>query len=700
MQEITVSITCYLVFRYMAKQHIYTNRLINEKSPYLLQHAHNPVDWYPWEEEAFSTAKAQNKPIFLSIGYATCHWCHTMEHESFEDEEIAELLNDAFINIKVDREEHPEVDSLYMEFAQSMMAGAAGWPLNVILTPELKPFFAATYLPPRRTEGLMGLEDLILRIREVWNSEEHERIELQAEKIVEVFAESVHIKGEELPRKNQISDTTELLYKMADPVYGGMKGVPKFPIGYQSNFLLRYSSTMSDSRALFLAERTLDMMYRGGIYDHLGGGFHRYSIDEKWLVPHFEKMLYDNALLAHTYLEAWQTTKRDFFREISEDILNYILRDMTHTEGGFFSAQDADTEGEEGYFYTWDLDEVKSILSEQESHLFCDYYNITENGNFEGRNILNTPSSFEEFAQQKGEDPEELKALLAEQKEMLWQLREKREHPFTDDKILSSWNGLMIYSMAEAGAAFGNSRYIDAAIKAAQFIRSHMWQENQLFRRWRDGEAQYSAGLEEYAFLIRGLLSLFEIDRGSEWLAWAMHMTNLLTAQFKAEVGGFYQTDGTDPYIILRRCQFSDGAEPSGNAIHCENLLRLYKLTYETSYLRQAEDILRASKQYIDTYSPGYSFHMMNLNHYFDKKAPTIVVALNENNEQHEEIKQAIYTSFIPHKAVIWRNESDEKLLNLLPFAKEQVPMDGKTTIYICHDKVCEKPLTELTKII
>ncbi len=483
-----------------------TNRLANEKSPYLLQHAHNPVDWYPWGEEAFAASREQNKPIFLSIGYATCHWCHVMERESFENVDIAGMMNDVFINIKVDREELPEVDALYMEFAQSMMSGAAGWPLNLVLTPELKPFFAATYLPAESGQGLMGMKSLVNRIKEVWGGEERERVIEQASKIVDVFADSIHISGEQLPERHQVNTAADIFFKMADPVYGGMKGAPKFPIGYQANFLLAYAIKSKEARALFLVERTLEMMHRGGIYDHLGGGFSRYSVDEKWQVPHFEKMLYDNALLADAYTQLWQVTQKPLYQTVAQEVLDYVLRDMTHPEGGFYSAEDADTEGQEGLFYTWTLEEIENILGPKDSQLFCQYYDVISGGNFEGRNVLHPRHSIEDFATARGLDPKSLDQKFSEQRRVLWQLRDRRVHPFKDDKILSSWNGLMIHSLAQAGAALANITYLDAAEKSARFIRKYLWKDGFLLRRWRDGEALYNAGLDEYAFLIRGFV--------------------------------------------------------------------------------------------------------------------------------------------------------------------------------------------------
>jgi len=684
----------------MEESHLYTNRLIHQKSPYLLQHAHNPVDWYPWSSEAFEAAKANDKPIFLSIGYATCHWCHVMEHESFENPEVARLLNETFINIKVDREELPEVDGLYMEFAQGMMAGAAGWPLNLILTPDLEPFFAATYLPPHNKHGLMGLNEIILRIRDVWTGEERENVMMQATQVVQVFANTVHVQGDEIPDSDQLADILDLLFKLADPVYGGMKGAPKFPIGYQYNFIMRYGTQHNDSRALFFVERTLDMMQRGGIFDHLGGGFSRYSVDEAWLVPHFEKMLYDNALLSYAYLEAWQITKNPLYRQICESTLDYVLREMYHAKGGFYSAEDADSDGHEGLFYTWTVEEIKKILGKEASELFCEFYKVTEEGNFEGRNILHAPLRVEEFAVKRGLDPKTCSAQLEEQRKILLKARNKRIHPLKDDKILSSWNGLMIFSMIEAASSFNNKHYRDTAIESAQFIKDHMWVDGHLLRRWRDGEALFNAGLDEYAFLIRGSISLFEADCGIEWLEWAMEMAQILKEKFKAESGAFYQTDGSDPSIIIRKCQFSDGAEPSGNAIHCENLLRLYQLTLSEDYLTQATDILKGVKKYVDTYAPGYCYHMINLNRFYDRQVPTFVIALNKAGTYHDELFHLLYSEYIPHKMIIWRREEDEQLFQLLPFVQDQEPIGGKTTLYLCQQGKCLAPLTDFNAMV
>lgn len=681
----------------MADRPMYTNRLIHQKSPYLLQHSHNPVNWYPWGEEAFQQAKDEDKPIFLSIGYATCHWCHVMERESFENLEVAQLMNDVFINIKVDREELPEVDSLYMEFAQSMMAGAAGWPLNVILTPELEPFFSTTYLPPYSNHGLMGLTDLIRRISELWSTEEREKVLSQAERVVELFSNSVHTTGDLLPGPEQVNASAELFYKMADPVFGGIKGAPKFPIGYQYSFMLNYYALTKDTRALFLVERTLDMMHRGGIYDHLGGGFARYSVDEQWLVPHFEKMLYDNAILTQCYLEAWKLTKRPLYRQVCEEICDYVLREMTHPEGGFYSAEDADSEGQEGLFYTWTKEEIVEKLGNK-SDLFCEFYGVTEKGNFEGRNILHPSLSLEEFASKHHLKEDELAEQFQSQRKVLWNVRDKRVHPFKDDKILSSWNGLMIYTLTEAGIAFQNDVFLKAAIKCAQFIKNHLWLNDELLRRWRDDQSMFVGGLDEYAYMIRASLSLFEANAGTEWLEWAISMAQKLKDEFKDEEGAFYQTDGFDKNLILRRCQFSDGAEPSGNAIHTENLLRLYQLTQQTDYLKQAEDVLKGVKDYLENYPPGYTYHVMNLQRYYNQKAPTLVIALNSDREHEGRLKEIIYENFIPHKAVIWQNQ-DIELEEFIPFIKEKNVLNEQTTLYYCMEGVCEKPIVELSEM-
>lgn len=675
---------------------LYTNRLVREKSPYLLQHAHNPVDWYPWSPEAFNAAKEQDRPIFLSIGYSTCHWCHVMEEESFARLDVAKLMNEVCINIKVDREEMPEIDSLYMEFAQAMLSGGAGWPLNVLLTPDLMPFFAVTYLPAEGEHGVLGLKQLLLRIQEIWkHPEEREMVIHQAGKIVDVFAAHIHSTGTALPGKEKIVEAADILYKTADPIYGGTRGAPKFPIGYQGSFLLQHAKASHASRSLFYVERSLEMMHRGGIYDHLGGGFSRYSIDERWFVPHFEKMLYDNAILARVYLEAWQFTHLEFYRAVCEEILGYLLRDMASESGGFFSAEDADSEGKEGYYYTWSWQEIQQVLG-GDSALFCEFFGCTPTGHFNGRNILHQLHSFEEFAAAHHLDPSLLRAKLKELKGKLFAVRSQRVRPNRDDKIITAWNGLMIYTLAEAGRAFQDERYLKAACRCATFLKEKLWQQGRLLRRFRDNEARFEGCLDDYAFLIHGLLSLVEADQGIEWLEWAVLLAEVLKQEFKAPQGAFYLTNGQDPHVILRRCEFYDGAEPSGNAIHAENLIRLHQLTGSPDYLTQAREVLQSAKEHIDLYPAGACTHLMALTRFLDAQRTTFIVSFNEKEEHKAEIVQMMGELYLPHHATLFRRESDEVLRDLSPLSRDKRPLEGKTTLYLCHPDKCLPPVTDL----
>lgn len=677
----------------------HTNHLIHEKSPYLLQHAHNPVNWYPWGEEAFLLAKSEDKPIFLSIGYATCHWCHVMERESFEDPEIASVMNDAFINVKVDREELPEVDSIYMEFAQAIMSSAGGWPLNVVLTPDLKPFFAVTYLPPKSSRGFIGIDQFAKQIKALWKSEERNLLVSQADKIVELFKKSAKASGDELPSEEHIKTASQLFFDIADPVYGGIKGEPKFPLGYQTDFLLQYSKAKKDSRALFCVELTLDMMSRGGIYDQLGGGFSRYSVDESWQVPHFEKMLYDNALLSEAYIQAWKFTQKQNFMQIASGVLNYILREMTAPDGGYYSGEDADSEGHEGRYYTWTLEEVASSLPVTDAQIFAEFYGMTTEGNFEGRNVLYIKTQSSEFADLLKIPVDVLQRKIEELNAKMREKRAERQRPFKDDKIITSWNGLMIDAFAKAGFAFKEKKYVDSAIKSAEFIKSHLWKENRIFRRYREGESKFAGVLDDYAFMIKGLLTLFEIGAGTQWLEWALQLSEVLEKNFKAEGGAYYQIE-TDPSLIIRRCEFYDGAEPSGNAVHCENLLRLYQLTQLEKYLRQAEDILKAAKSYIETFPPGACYHLISLQRYLDISCPLVVIVLDEAGTLEQEIKDCLSKQFIPHAAFIWKKTKDELLLKLIPNLANQPLVQGQTSVYICRQDHCEAPLTKKDEIV
>jgi uncharacterized protein YyaL (SSP411 family) len=681
-------------------EHPYTNRLIHEKSPYLLQHSHNPVDWYSWGVEAFEKAQAEDKPIFLSIGYATCHWCHVMEKESFQNIHVAKILNETFVNIKVDREELPEVDSLYMEFAQGMMLGASGWPLNLVLTPDLMPFYATTYMAPTSSPGLMGVDDLVDQIKMIWDGEEREAVLEQAASIVDVFAETVFAIGDgDLPSEDLVDNSAELFYRMADPVYGGIKGEPKFPLLYLVSFYIGCYASEQDVRAVFLVNRTLEGVLAGGIYDHLGGGISRYSTDAKWMVPHFEKMLYDNAILASACLEAWQLEKAVNYRQKCEETLDYILRDMTFEEGGFFSAEDADSDGKEGLFYTWTKEEIEEVLGIPKALEFCEAYGVRSTGNFYNRNILHCHTSYEVLARVKKKPVSDLQSSLVESRTKLWEAREKRSRPFKDDKILTSWNGLMIHALAHAGAALNETRYQKEAVRCAEFIRKNMWKDGRLLRRWRDGDARFAGGLEDYAFLIKGLISLFETGQGTQWLTWAIVLCDILEKEYKAPGGAFYQTGNDELYLVIRKCVFSDGAEPSGNAVHMENLVRLHGILGDQEYLKQAEDILSAVRVYIESYPPGYGYYLIAFQAYASKQAPLLVFSLPKDYEGEAELRQRLFQRCIPHKQVVWRHSDDKELFQQLPITKTQEAIQGKPTLYLCCHGVCKEPVSGLEEI-
>ncbi len=561
------------------------------------------------------------------------------------------------------------------------------------------PFFAATYLPADASRGFLGLKQLVVRVQQIWaNPEEKENVIAQAGKIVDIFSALPQEVATNLPNKEHIKNAADLIYKSADPLYGGIRGAPKFPVSFQASFLLRQSKASKDSRALFYVEKTLEMMARGGIYDHLGGGFSRYSVDEQWLIPHFEKMLYDNALLAHTYFELWHYTKNSFYKDVGEQILNFVTQELTDSGGGFYSAMDADSQGQEGAYYTWTNEEIHSILG-VDAAIFCDYYDVRPSGNFEGRSILHTPLPLQEFAKQAHLDPERLLEKIKENSRTLLEARKKRPSPLVDDKILTSWNGLMISAFAEAGRSTGNDRYLAGAERAALFIKEHLMKEGQLLRRYREGEARFDGCLDDYAFMIQAALSLFEADRGAEWLEFALRLTNSVIHDFKAPNGAFYLTNGKDPYLLIRRCEFYDGAEPSGNAVLAENFVRLYQITGIEDYLRHAESILKAAKHNIELYPPGSCYHLLALQRILDIDAPTLVITLNDKEENREAISEAIRSHFIPHKVTIWKREKDEELRDLSPFARDKGLIDGKTTLHICHRNRCKEPLTDIHAI-
>jgi len=677
----------------------FTNHLKGEKSPYLLQHVHNPVDWYPWGEEAFELARSLDKPIFLSIGYATCHWCHVMERESFEDEEIAHEMNDLFVCIKVDREELPQVDSIYMEFAQMIMPNPPGWPLNVILTPRLEPFFAVTYVPPKDLPGIMGMKSLMGRIRELWESEERYRIHNQAHAMVEALSGSKRTSGEEMPFPELLEEGLESIIAISDPIHGGTRGAPKFPMAFHQLYLLQRSLASQDSRALFMVEKTLEGMARGGIYDHIGGGFCRYSVDEGWLVPHFEKMLYDNAQLLELYAKAYVTTDNPEYGQVADEVGKYLLREMQDEKGYFYSAEDSETGNEEGIYYTWKASGIEQYLNE-DAEEFMALYNVSEQGNFNSRNILHRKESIDSFAKQRNLPLQELKEKISQQKSVLRKIRETGPRPLKDKKALTAWNGLAIHSFVILGLALQNEDYFQAAERAAEFVLSTLVVDGALKRRYIDGEVKHPATLEDYAFFIRGLLSLFEAGRGTRWLRAALHLNQHLYHYFKAESGAFYQTDGTDDTLLLRNVQFSDGSEPSGNAVQAENLLRIYQLTADQSHFTAAVDVIKASFPYVEGYPPGYPFHLLLLDRFFDDQQPTAIISLVPGDVDKKRILKAFEKRFLPHLAIIWREEDDESLFEAIPYTKAQIPVDGEPTLYLCRRGTCDAPLIGTENIL
>ncbi|MEK7408970.1 MAG: thioredoxin domain-containing protein [Acidobacteriota bacterium] len=585
---------------------MHANRLIHEKSPYLLQHAHNPVDWYPWGDDAFRKAREEDKPVFLSVGYSTCHWCHVMERESFEDQEIAALLNRHFVSIKVDREERPDVDRIYMTFVQAA-TGSGGWPMSVFLTPELKPFLGGTYFPPDDRGGQLGLRYLLERIAEAWR--------LDREKIVassSTVLKQLRRYAEAAPAAARLDELVleagfNVFRRGFDPLHGGFGGAPKFPQPSVLHFLFRYHHYRCNREALDMALATLLRMALGGIHDHLGGGFHRYSVDERWFVPHFEKMLYDQAQLAIAYLEAFQVTGEQFYAEVARRTLDYVLRDLTHDEGGFYSAEDADSAIDpahpgakrEGAFYVWTRTEIEQALGQPEGEWFCHHCGVAGKGNvhddphgeFAGQNILHEAREVEETAAHAGRPVEEVHAALREGRQKLLAERSKRMRPHRDDKILTAWNGLMISAFAKAGQVLEEPRYLEAARRARDFIVQHLSAGERLLRRYRDGEATIPAFLDDYAFFVQGLLDLHEAH--DQDLAVKLTETQIELFEDK-ENGGFFSTAAGDGNLVLRMKDDHDGAEPSGNSVAVLNLLRLAEMTGRQDFRQAAERTLGA----------------------------------------------------------------------------------------------------------
>ena len=672
------------------------NRLIKEKSPYLLQHAHNPVDWFPWSEEAFNKAKVEDKPIFLSIGYSTCHWCHVMERESFEDEEVAKVLNNNYIAIKVDREERPDLDQLYMTFCQ-VLTGQGGWPLTVILTPEKKPFFAGTYFPKHSRGGLAGLVELLTKLAALWSSQRDKLISTGEELTAFVIKESLEFNAGDLS-VNVIDDVYHSLEHYFDPEYGGFGHAPKFPTPHQLTFLLRYYTAKGEEKALEMVEKTLEQMYKGGIFDHVGYGFSRYSTDKKWLVPHFEKMLYDNALLAIAYLEAYQVTGKGLYREIAEKIFSYILREMASPEGAFYSAEDADSEGVEGKFYLWTPEEIKKMLGENTGGKFCSVYDITKQGNFAGSNIPNLLNS--EYG-----DLEKIEYDFAEERVRLYQARNRRVHPFKDDKILTAWNGLMITALALGGRILDNGPYLAAAEKALNFILDKLISaEGRLLARYRHGEVAYLAYLDDYAFLIWALLELYASTYKPEYLKKALALNKEMLDLFWDEKQKcLYLTGKDSEKILVRPKEIYDGALPAGASVAILNLLKLANLTGEYELEKKAQEFFYSCGEKIKVNPMGYTYLLQA---YLFSQTPvtTLVIVAGEDNEKRNvghmkdnpEMLALLKKTFLPHTVSLYLSGETRELTGVIPFLADYQAVERKTTAYFCQNKKCKAPIQEL----
>jgi uncharacterized protein len=663
-----------------------TNRLIHEKSPYLLQHAHNPVEWYPWGPEAFEKARREDKPIFLSIGYSTCHWCHVMERESFENEDIARVMNENFVSIKVDREERPDVDQIYMNAVQGM-TGSGGWPLSAFLTHDLKPFWGGTYFPPESRWGRPGFRDILLEIAKLWKTDRKK------------ITESADEVGDALRAMSRASASTQTLSEetlrrayaafagLYDPRDGGFGGAPKFPRSETISLLFRIWRRTGDPKALGMGTHTLDRMARGGMYDHLGGGFHRYSTDERWLVPHFEKMLYDNALLARAYLEAFQIDQNPMWEGVSRETLDYVLRDMTAPEGGFYSAEDADSEGEEGKFYVWTEEGLKPLLTSEEFRAVKDVLQVNAHGNFEGKTIL----SFKDETSWSARYAPPLDAAMKK----LLQAREGRIHPHKDDKVIASWNGLMIGSLAYAAQALGEERYLKAAQKAADFLVSKMWDGKTLKRRYRDGDVRFDGSLDDYAFVVSGLLDLYETDFDPRWFRAALEIQRRSDALFWDEKdGGYFFTAADDPTLIARSKDIYDGAVPSGNSMAALNLLRLYDFTLEKDFRDKADAVLKAFSEFVSSHPQASPALLMAVD-YLTDDSREIVVAGGEPDRKP--MVEEIHRMFLPNKVLA--ATADGKSTEI-PLTENKAPVGGKPAIYLCQSHACRKPETDLSQAL
>ena len=669
------------------------NRLANEQSPYLLQHADNPVDWYPWGKEAFKKARELDRPIFLSIGYSTCHWCHVMEHESFEDDSVAKLLNDSFISIKVDREELPEIDHVYMSVCQAM-TGRGGWPLTIVMTPAKEPFFAGTYFPKDKRGGRSGLFQILPMIADAWNSKRQDIMTSVGQ--VKNYLDQLNSK----PAGNNFS--TELINRAYDQFrngfdeeYGGFFRAPKFPSPHNLIFLMRYHHSFDNKIALDMATKTLKQMRLGGIYDHIGFGFHRYSTDRHWLVPHFEKMLYDQAMIAMAYTEAYHITGEDIFAQTAREIFTYVLRDMTASEGGFFSAEDADSEGEEGKFYIWTEQEIKEVLGEDYGKEFNDIFSITTPGNYRDESSgKETRLNIPHLKNYNTNGSNEFESA----REKLFNIREKRIHPLKDDKILTDWNGLMIAALAKAAIVLDEPVYLDAAEKAAEFVLHSISKGERLLKRYRNGVAALDAHLDDYAFMAWGLLELYEATFATKYLSQALDLMNIMVEDFWDDKnGGFFLGSDQSEKLIVRSKTAYDGAIPSGNSVAVMNMVKLTRITGNTNWAELAEKTIRAFSEDVNRAPTGYT--LMLTGFMFDtQNSKEIVIVGDSRNRNTTKFLHTIRASYAPHKVLLFKDTSvsDNRLEQLANWTSTQNSINGKPTAYVCKNFACNQPTSDL----
>jgi uncharacterized protein len=683
----------------------HTNRLIDQTSPYLLQHAHNPVDWYPWGDEALAKAKEEDKPIFLSIGYSACHWCHVMERESFESEAIANVLNEHFVSIKVDREERPDLDEIYMAAVQ-MMTGSGGWPMTVFMTPELKPFYGGTYFPPEDKYGRPGFMTLITALAKEWEVN-RDKIENSAGQLTEMIQQHFTMAAEESGKVTAavLDAAVQQLEQTYDAKHGGFDEAPKFPGSPSIAMLLRQYARTGDEQALKMATHTLDRMYFGGMYDHLGGGFHRYSVDDMWLVPHFEKMLYDNAQLAKVYLDAYQATGDSLYLHVAEDIFDYELKYMHGDHGAFYSTEDADSEGEEGKFYIWSKVEILGVLGPEDGDLFCSYYNVRPVGNFSSHepyhanlNILHMTMRHEKIAEALGMAPDALEARMAPLRKKLLAVRDQRVRPPLDDKILTSWNGLLIGALAKGYQVTGNEKYRKAAEGAAAFVLDKMVVDGTLMRTHRGGTSKLPAYLDDYANMAVALIDLYEATFDVKWLKAARELTEQMNDEFwDAEKGGFFYTGDDHRNLIARTKPTYDGAEPAGNSVAAEALLRLAKLVDEPAYYDMAEQMFTISKSNLERMPRAFMYMLGAVDFYLH---PPKEIAIAGPREEAAELLAAVHDEYIPNKVLAYAEMPSDEIESLIPLLKAKTPVDGKAAAYVCEDFACERPVTDTTALL